>query len=376
MPDGKVQDKEVIMWVEKTKNGKYKYTERYVDPVTMKQKKACVTLDGNTRQDVKTAQFALSEKIKAVSAQSYQKQYVTLQTLKNDYIEWKYANLKEQTAQASDSKLNQILKLLGPDSRIDRLTAPYCKKKLHSDIPSKYNERLSQFKSMMRWGFQNDYISDISFLMKMPRAKAPTARVRDKYKYLEHEEIDLLLANSPRHWRLLSQFLILTGMRIGEAIALDIADVTDTEIRINKTYSIIIKKITSVKTDTSEREIFIQDELRECIREIEAYRLDVAKGSRSLRKIFFPGPDGNRIQYESYAKFFREKTQALFGRRLTPHALRHTHTALLAEAGIPLEQISRRLGHADSKVTRDVYMHVTEKMKERENERLKAVKLI
>ncbi|WP_423800420.1 tyrosine-type recombinase/integrase [Neobacillus sp. SAB-20_R2A] len=30
---------------------------------------------------------------------------------------------------------------------------------------------------------------------------------------------------------------------------------------------------------------------------------------------------------------------------LTPHSLRHTHTSLLAEAGVSLEQIMDRLGH-------------------------------
>ncbi len=35
---------------------------------------------------------------------------------------------------------------------------------------------------------------------------------------------------------------------------------------------------------------------------------------------------------------------------LTPHSLRHTHTSLLAEAGVPLEQIMDHLGHTDDKL--------------------------
>ena len=55
------------------------------------------------------------------------------------------------------------------------------------------------------------------------------------------------------------------------------------------------------------------------------------------------------------------------------HSLRHTYTSLMAEAGVPIETISRQLGHADSKVTRDIYMHVTERIKQADNERLEAV---
>ena len=48
---------------------------------------------------------------------------------------------------------------------------------------------------------------------------------------------------------------------------------------------------------------------------------------------------------------------------ITPHSLRHTHTSLLAEAGVGLEEIMDRLGHQDDDVTRKVYLHVTTTMK-------------
>jgi len=46
---------------------------------------------------------------------------------------------------------------------------------------------------------------------------------------------------------------------------------------------------------------------------------------------------------------------------LIPHSLWHTHTSLLAEAGVSLEQIMGRLGHSDDQITKDVYLHVTKK---------------
>lgn len=36
---------------------------------------------------------------------------------------------------------------------------------------------------------------------------------------------------------------------------------------------------------------------------------------------------------------------------LTPHSLRHTHTSLLAEAGISLEQIMHQLSHSSDRIT-------------------------
>ncbi|WP_310200094.1 tyrosine-type recombinase/integrase [Neobacillus niacini] len=40
---------------------------------------------------------------------------------------------------------------------------------------------------------------------------------------------------------------------------------------------------------------------------------------------------------------------------LTPHSLRHTHTSLLAEAGVVLEQIMDRLGHSDDQITKNMF---------------------
>lgn len=48
---------------------------------------------------------------------------------------------------------------------------------------------------------------------------------------------------------------------------------------------------------------------------------------------------------------------------LTPHSLRHTHTSLLAETGVALEQIMDRLDHSDDQVTKNVYLHVTKEIK-------------
>jgi len=61
---------------------------------------------------------------------------------------------------------------------------------------------------------------------------------------------------------------------------------------------------------------------------------------------------------------------------ITTHVLRHTHVALMAEQLVPLEVISRRIGHADSKVTREIYFHITKKMRERDNQLIRNVKIL
>lgn len=43
---------------------------------------------------------------------------------------------------------------------------------------------------------------------------------------------------------------------------------------------------------------------------------------------------------------------------------------------IDIDSISKRLGHNDSKVTREIYLHVTQKLESKRNEQLKELKIL
>ena len=93
-------------------------------------------------------------------------------------------------------------------------------------------------------------------------------------------------------------------------------------------------------------------------------------------KLFFSDKSGKHIHYFAYNKYLRAITQKTIGRSLTPHSLRHTHASLLFEQGFTVDEVARRLRHGDSQITREVYIHVTKKLKEKDAEKLKAVTLI
>ena len=82
------------------------------------------------------------------------------------------------------------------------------------------------------------------------------------------------------------------------------------------------------------------------------------------------------IEFDCYAKYLRETSQRVIGRRITPHTLRHTHASLLMEQGIDIDSISKRLGHNDSRITREIYLHVTKKLEEQRNAQIKELKIL
>ena len=357
------------MWVEETSTGKYKFCERYKDQ-SGRWRKVSITLPKNRRQDRTYASDALRARIRASSMTMPNVSTTTLESLYGAYTAYQSGVVKEQTAEGNKRKLKTVVGLLGGDTLLTDLTAPMVRAKLSAPKASTYNERLKVYKAMMRWGYREEMIADISHLDRLPKRKDLPTRVKVQDKYLEKDELKKLLDGMRvEHWKLLTEFLALSGLRIGEAMALRKEDV-DEYIHVSKTYSHVLGKITGTpKTDSSARDVFIQDELKDCVDRINAYCAPV-------RSLYFIGFDEGIMSYDAYAKYFRENTDTILGRPLTPHALRHTHVALLAEAGYPLESISRRLGHADSDITKEVYMHVTERLKEKENERIKGIKLL
>lgn len=366
------------MWIEKTSTGKYKYSERYEDPMTGKLKKVSVTLDSNKKASQKAAEEALRRRVEILTTSPDKYATITFGALCDAYTS-SQRGIKEQTVVGNRKHCKKLRELIGEQTLVAKLTAPYVRSSLWSDSPATYNERLARFKALMRWAYREEMVQDISYLDKLIKAKDKTMKEKDKDKYMEKDELKKLL-NSMKvdDWRLLTKFLALSGLRIGEAIALneDDIDFQAREIRVNKTYSLVTRKISTTKTETSTRSVAMQDELHDCCLEIIKRKWKIANITGKSSGLFFPDANEGYIHYETYEKYFRENTEAILGRRLTVHSLRHTHVALLAENGIPLDVISRRLGHAHSGVTRDVYFHVTKKLAEKDANLIKAVKII
>ena len=367
------------MWSQKTPTGKYQYFERYKDPITGKKKTVSLCLDGNRRMDQKAAEQALQERIRIALLPTAKNADITYGYLVDRYLEYQEREHKKQTAVSCEIHFRAIRKCIGEDALLSALTAPYVRQALWSDKPTTYNERLKYFKASIRFAYREELISDISFLDRLQKAKVPTVRIRDAEKYLEREELQRLLgAMRVADWRILTQFLALSGLRIGELIALTAADVdlAGRNISVTKTFSLVINDVSTTKTETSTREVFIQDELLPVCRDIMRRRTRIRKEFGASSPLFFPSEDGGYMKYAAYLKYFRENCAAAIGRPLSPHALRHTHVALLAEHGISLEIISRRLGHSGSQITRDVYFHVTERLKDLDRDAIRSISLL
>lgn len=363
------------MWLEPYRN-KYRAFERYTDPLTDKQKRVSTIIDKDTKASRKAAESVLRDKIAKASTAEKK---VTLAELSKAYLAWQKANIKPSSYDSTVTHIGYVVKYLGEDTLVSRLSAKYVSEKLTSKSSTPYmtNRNILYFKAMFNWAFDHDYISDKAYLDKIKRVKATPPRSSVEDYYLERNELQKLTrAMNVKRWKLLTEFLALSGLRIGEAVALLDSDV-DTYIHVAKNYNVGAEvMLDSPKTASSRRDVFIQPELEIVIRKVRALRGEVILRTGTKNDFLFMMRNGSMLCYSNYRKYLKDTSLRMLGRSVNPHMLRHTHVCLLAESGVPLETISRRLGHRDSKITNEVYFHTTEKMRKKDNDLLSAIKIL
>ena len=128
--------------------------------------------------------------------------------------------------------------------------------------------------------------------------------------------------------------LLGSGMRVGEAVALNQGDVHDGWVSLRKS------KTTLRRVDlSSDADLAIHEALRSAPR--------VGKGE----PVFF-GVKGDRLDSSSLYHAMRRDLG------LGPHALRHAHATLLVGAGVHMRTVAEQLGHADPALTARTYAHI------------------
>lgn len=365
------------MYVEKRGNS-YRFCKTYTDPMTGKQKRAYVTLPKCSPTYKAKAEKLLNEKIADITGGLSSD--LTLAVAVEEYLSDNQASWRPTTYRRNAGSCHTMLKVLGAETRLNALTARFVRQRynLSGRAPSTLNEDLTRFKALIRWCYQNDLIKDIRWLDKL----TPWLEHREKndMKYLEREEIAQLIPELHVEINCLAiRALILSGLRVGEMLALNKSDVITDERVIHVTKTLDPGKgvvLQGAKTYSGNRDVYIQDELLELVREINRYMLetDLRCGIRS--EFFLHDLAGKPLQYARLNNYFKENCERVLHRRLSLHSLRHTHASLLFEAGMSVDSVSRRLGHSSSRVTQDVYIHVTKKLEAKYAEQLDAVKMI
>lgn len=183
--------------------------------------------------------------------------------------------------------------------------------------------------------------------------KLPNGLPRGRREMPSDEQIERVKAGLFLDFGLFPYFLLHTGMRRGELLALRWEDI-DREhklITVNKAvyFAGNTPQIKAPKTDSGRREIVLLDALAAVLpKDGKGY---VFGGEKPLTKCQV------RKRWEKWCREAGLATDA--GKAtVTPHQLRHAFATILFDAGIDAKVAQELLGHSSIQVTRDIYTHI------------------
>lgn len=180
------------------------------------------------------------------------------------------------------------------------------------------------------------------------KRRAPTSNEIDKIK----ASIGVMYNNFDIGF--LAVFLLYTGCRKGEALALTYKDIDLKKMRITVNKSVYFVhnegQIKQPKTEAGIREIIIP-----------SYLVPLLPKGKPNDYVFSPTTDKPMRQhfFDKAWNSWRKQT----GLELTAHQLRHGYATLLHEADIDVKDAQDLLGHADASTTQNIYTEVSQKRK-------------
>lgn len=173
-------------------------------------------------------------------------------------------------------------------------------------------------------------------------------------------------------YKILFEFLFLTGVRKSEALALNFNDVDfdNRIITINKSISkdLINGKriILPPKTKKSIRKILIDKNLIDNLKDLQNYYINNFKNYNNNFFVFGGSKPISCTTLNRKKDYYCEKANV---KKIRIHDFRHSHATILYNNNVSVATISKRLGHSSIKTTLDVYVHA-------ENEEIKAVNML
>lgn len=218
---------------------------------------------------------------------------------------------------------------------------------------STVNRKLAALSALMRWGIQSGQItSDPTENVKSVQQLVAAPRWLDKHEQFALQraiEKDLQLAQLryPRRYitrrrdASLILFLLHTGLRLSEVVALELSDVQVSE----RKGSTLVRRGKGNK----QRSVPLNSEARKALQDWLAVRPQV---SDAFIWVAVESPADDGISGRAVQRILHRYALDAGLQGLTPHVLRHSFAKNLANKNVGLEKIAALLGHSSLNTTR------------------------
>lgn len=355
-----------------TKNGLQKYRVRvnYTDSTGQPRQTERVVYGS---QEAKDLEKALMQQVKEQSIAHR----MTLQELYDQYMKVKKHEVRETTYDKTRRVLSGfVLPALG-NCKIDKLNNPVLQKWKTSvseaglSLRTKQNI-FSEFRTMLNYAVKMEYLPR-NPLYNIGNFKEVYFEMQpDKLQYYTPEQFLKYIAAARENCATLTDWgyyvffsiAFYTGMRKGEINALKWTDIDGDILHVRRSIAQKLKGgdvETPPKNKSSYRDLQIPEPLSVLLDEHKA-RQQKADGFTEDWRVC-GGPQCLRdTSLDHKNRLFAEKAGLP---RIRIHDFRHSHASLLANEGINIQEIARRLGHSKIEITWNTYSHLYPREEER-----------
>uniref|UniRef100_UPI000A10B4C0 tyrosine-type recombinase/integrase n=1 Tax=Staphylococcus haemolyticus TaxID=1283 RepID=UPI000A10B4C0 len=217
--------------------------------------------------------------------------------------------------------------------------------------------------------------------IKRPKKKVSVEELEDieiHKKFLEKDELFQFLEVAKYHHSPQNSFevfttLAYTGMRAGELLALKWSDIDfeNNTISITKTYynpnnNKKHYQILTPKTESSIGKISVDPHVIQLLKDYKVNVQDTWKNELYVDNNFvFTDVNGYPLVIKKLSTWIQAimKKTDITNKHISTHSFRHTHCALLIEAGVHIKEIQERLRHKDINTTMNIYAKITNSYK-------------
>jgi len=196
------------------------------------------------------------------------------------------------------------------------------------------------------WGYNCEQI-DVKKLRLPPRS------ARYEAPYFTVDQLNKILAIAEEPWRTLFCLLTMEGLRAGEVLGLQWADIDLDRQTLQVRRSAWYGKIQTAKSVASETILPIPAPLVAILKQYKAQWVPNPKGFLFVTRNGRPPSSNKVVEYRLWTIL-----DALNIPRCGLHAFRHSHSALLLDSGATPKVVQRQLRHADARTTLQIYGHV------------------
>lgn len=363
----------------KKKDGTTVYrTSVYLGIDSITGKKIKTTISARTKKEIKTK--ALQAKFEFKKNGATRTAFVQFENYGELLDSWweNYApTIKTNSQIAIKSQIEKYLRPAFGDIKLDKLTPAIIQQQVNKQAKDynqndggfkryrqlhSYNKRILQYATSLQ-AIPFNPAKDI-LVPKLKKEKSKTkikhftdSELKQFFEYLD--SLDQKRFKNLFHVTLY-KFLLATGCRINEALALEWSDIDldNAVVHITKTLNYRLE-INSPKSKSSYRDIDIDPKTVSMMKQYKHRQTKEAWILGRTEKVVFSDfiheyPNNRTLQARLKIHFKRAQVPDIGF-----HGFRHTHASLLLNAGIPYKELQHRLGHSTLSMTMDTYSHLS-----------------